>query len=52
MTGEEWARYKAIKNENGESVLKTSAGASPTRFRDRRAGQCNDSSGRQPGRPR
>ena len=30
LTREEWARYKAIKDENGESVLKTSAQVAPT----------------------
>jgi hypothetical protein len=30
MTGREWERYKAIKDENGESVLKTSAQVAPT----------------------
>ena len=44
LTRLEWARYKAIKDENGESVLKTSARSSD-RFRDRRAGHCKYSSG-------
>src|SRR5271155_736742 len=30
MTGEEWARVKAIKDEKGELVLKTSAQVAPT----------------------
>src|ERR1035438_2475946 len=30
LTGDEWTRYKAIKDENGESVLKTSAQVAPT----------------------
>src|ERR1017187_533277 len=30
LTAEEWARYKAVKGENGESVLKTSAQVAPT----------------------
>src|ERR1035437_9111474 len=30
MTGEEWARYKAVKDEKGESVLKNSADVAPT----------------------
>jgi hypothetical protein len=30
LTGPEWARYKAIKDEKGDSVLKTSAEVAPT----------------------
>lgn len=30
LSGPEWARYKDIKDENGESVLKTSAEVAPT----------------------
>jgi hypothetical protein len=30
LTSGEWARYKAVKDENGESVLKTSAQVTPT----------------------
>jgi hypothetical protein len=30
LTGGEWARYKAVKDESGESVLKTSAEVAPT----------------------
>lgn len=30
MTGEEWARLRAIKDENGKSLLKTSAQVAPT----------------------
>jgi hypothetical protein len=30
MTGEDWARYKAVKDEKGESVLKNSADVAPT----------------------
>ena len=32
LTREEWKRYKAIKDESGESVLKTSAQVAPTDF--------------------
>jgi hypothetical protein len=30
LTGQEWARVKAIKDENGESMLKSSADVAPT----------------------
>jgi hypothetical protein len=30
LSAEEWARYKAVKDKNGESVLKTSAEVAPT----------------------